>query len=250
VEREAVLLGALASVAAQQAAAQRSHAAAAAAVEAALQVATRLIGALLNYGNDNTGCSKGAKHGRELLGTQKRGLLATPVTAELDTAFYLCTSCLPVACVAACAAAGSYLYQWPTQRTKTHAALAQLLVAADAATDSTPAAAAAAAAADAAGVANAAASCSNGGGVLLRGVIDSLVRELLAATLKQLTPYEVSTVQSCVWVSTYGQTCTHTTRVVVFADTRGCGVEKLLAAALKHLTPPNASSDLCVACLK
>jgi hypothetical protein len=44
VEREAVLLGALAAVAAQQAAVQRSQAAAAAAVEAALQVVTRLIG--------------------------------------------------------------------------------------------------------------------------------------------------------------------------------------------------------------
>lgn len=44
VEREAVLLGALAAVAAQQAALQRSQAAAAAAVEAAMQVAARLIG--------------------------------------------------------------------------------------------------------------------------------------------------------------------------------------------------------------
>jgi hypothetical protein len=45
VEREVVLLGALAAVAAQQAAAERSQPeAAAAAVEAALQVATRLIG--------------------------------------------------------------------------------------------------------------------------------------------------------------------------------------------------------------
>jgi hypothetical protein len=35
------------------------------------------------------------------------------------------------------------------------------------------------------------ASSGSSGGLLLGGVVDSLVRELLAATLKQLTPQEV-----------------------------------------------------------
>lgn len=87
--------------------------------------------------------------------------------------------------------AGSYLYQWPTQRTKTHAALAQLLTAADAATGDAQAAAPAAAAAEPEGVPSVAAAAGGNGGMLLGGVIDSLLRELLAAILKQLTPQEV-----------------------------------------------------------
>lgn len=49
VERESVLLGALAAVAAQQAALEHSQSAATAAVEAAMQVAERLIGLWLGF---------------------------------------------------------------------------------------------------------------------------------------------------------------------------------------------------------
>lgn len=79
-------------------------------------------------------------------------------------------------------AAGSYLYQWPSQRVKTQAALAHLLTAAAGDT------------AAVAGSHTAASSSGNSSNVHLEVVVESLVRDLLTYTLRQLTPQEVCNV--------------------------------------------------------
>ncbi|KAF8072467.1 hypothetical protein HT031_000126 [Scenedesmus sp. PABB004] len=75
---------------------------------------------------------------------------------------------------------GSYVWQWPSQRVKTQAALARLLVAAAAAGGGGGAAAP-----------GAQPQQEEGGGVLGAAVLDSVVRELLGHALAQLTPEEV-----------------------------------------------------------